>query len=40
MIFIHLVDRVWCLGESVDPVADLCPTNQFLYRKDQSGTAE
>ena len=26
--------------ESVDPVADLYPTNQFLYRRVQSGTAE
>ena len=25
---------------SVDPVADLCPTNQFLYQTVQSGTAE
>ena len=33
MIFIRVV-------ESVDPVADLCQTNQFLYRTVQSGTAE
>ena len=29
---------VWV--ESVDPVADLCPTNQLLYQTVQSGTAE
>ena len=29
---------VWV--ESVDPVDDLRPTNQFLYRTVQSGTAE
>ena len=26
--------------ESVDPMTDLCPTNQFLYQTVRSGTAE